>query len=233
MSKSKSKSVGLILWGPWTVITQQTQLEKRSNITQTIDNHAVKKMANISKNPSLCLINISVDRPLRVVMMSTLIFCWSVEKNTPRVNDPEVRGLIRDVHVSWSQRTPCLSWLPDWPLSVSAVWALFQESLKKHDKIIPRSSPTDVSYMQPSASSAEPCTTLQLHPETANCTIRANWYVPGKKKKRVMMSILGTLNPYQMAGRGNYITVDYHRRQKQPPVWANVQQYSFTRISGC
>lgn len=143
-----------------------------------------KKMANVSKNPSLCLINISVDRPLRVVMMSTLIFCWSVEKNTPRVNDPEVRGLIRDVHVSWSQRTPCLSWLPDWPLSVSAVWALFQESLKKHDKIIPRSSPTDVSYMQPSASSAEPCTTLQLHPETANCTIRANWYVPGKKKKK-------------------------------------------------
>lgn len=169
--------------------------------------------------------------------MSTLIFCWSVEKkNAPRVNDPEVRGLIGGVHVSWSQRTPCLSWLPDWPLSVSAVWALFQESLKKHDKIIPRSSPTDVSYMQPSPSSAEPCTTLQLHPGATNCTIEANWYVPEKKKKKgrraVMMSILGPLNPYQMAGRGNDITVDYRRRKKRPPVRANVQRYSFTWISG-
>lgn len=145
----------------------------------------LQKMVYMSKIP-LC-----ASYTFQSTVLFLLWWCWhsySAEalkkKNAPRVNDPEVRRLIRDAHVSWSQRTPCLSWLPDWPLSVLAVWALFQESLKKHDKIIPRSSPTDVSYMQPSASSAEPCTTLQLHPEATNCTIKANWYIPEKKKKR-------------------------------------------------
>lgn len=138
---------------------------------------------------------------LLVVMMSTFTFCWSVENPLSWLNsdyEPEVRALIRDVRVSWSQKTSSLSWLPQWPLFRCV--AHFQESLNNRDKIILRYTPQPrptCNLQRPLLNSLPPSSHIPKLP-----TVQLRLIDMFQEKRcAMMMSILGTLNPYQMTGR--------------------------------
>lgn len=97
--------------------------------------NCVRHKPRYKQVPCFCLIKLSVHSLPACcddVNFHIQLKCWKSPEPMNTDYEPEVGVLIRDVHVSWSQKTSTHSWLHRWPRSMAPL----QESLNNRDEII-------------------------------------------------------------------------------------------------
>lgn len=180
-----------------------TRICTKFHFSQTQREKSVRYKPRYKQIPYFCLINISVARSPACcddVNIHIPLRCWK----SPELIELGLwaRGESADqrrscILITEDIKSVLIAWVT--PVSVRCV-AHFQESLNNHDKIILRSSlqPCPTCNLQcPLLNSVPPCSHI-----TKRLTVQLRLIDMFQEKRcAMMMPILGTLNPYQMAGR--------------------------------